>query len=267
MAKRNPYRKRRRTYSERQSWQPRGTGEVAWGSWVGRLVVLTAALLVAAYVLLWSPLFAPTKAEVSGNQAVNAEELKRTALEASERRFGPVIVKSLVAFDPGQVAAKLKERYPDIAQVNVSAKLPNTLKVEVKERQTTLLWKSADKYYLVDRQGTAFDTGEAGQEGLVQVEDSTGLPVELGKQVVGGKFIKVLEEVRQGLGEAGIEVRSFRIPETTFEVHAITAQGYYAIFDTTRPTASQVDALRRATATTKPREYADLRVPGRVYVR
>ncbi len=66
---------------------------------------------------------------------------------------------------------------------------------------------------------------------------------------------------------AGIKVTGFRIPESTFEVQAVTDQGYYALFDTTRSVSFQVDALKRAVGQAKPAQYADLRVPGRVYVR
>jgi len=45
---------------------------------------------------------------------------------------------------------------------------------------------------------------------------------------------------------AGFKVTGFRVPESTFEVQAITDQGYYALFDTTRSISFQVDALKRA---------------------
>jgi hypothetical protein len=138
--------------------------------------------------------------------------------------------------------------------------------VSVKERQQALLWQSNGKAYLVDRQGYAFSSSGPRPE-LVSVVDSTNLPVDVGKQVVGGSFIKTLEEIQKGMQGIGLKVVSFQIPETTFEIRAVTDQGWYALFDTTRNVSFQAEALKQALGTGKPREYADLRVPGRVYLK
>jgi cell division septal protein FtsQ len=260
-------RRNRRNVADRTSWQPRGSTRRRISGRVIAAVILVLGLAgVIGYFVVFSPLFSVQDVSVTGAKTVDAGAVKRAALDASEQHFGPISSNSLALVDTGEVAKAIKRDHDDIAAVEVTASWPNRLNVDVTERQSTLLWQSKDKYYLVDAQGTAFDTARS-DASLIKVEDSTGLPVELGKRVASSRFIKSLQDIQRDMKTAGFTVKGFRIPETTFEVQAITDKGYYAVFDTTRSASFQVDALKKATDQAKPSEYADLRVPGRVYVK
>ncbi len=257
----------RRNVANRTSWQPKGSRRRnVSGRLVGWLLVLVAVALAAAYFAVFSPLLWVRQVNVQGAQSINPDDIRRTAETAAERHFGPISSRSLVLVDPGAVATAIKKNHDNVAAVAVTKRWPDALAVDVTERQSTLLWQSRDHYYLVDGQGIAFDTAGPNEK-LIKVEDSTGLPVEVGKRVASAKFIKELQDIQRDMTTAGFKVTGFRIPESTFEVQAITDQGYYALFDTTRSASFQVDALKRAVGVQKPREYADLRVPGRVYVK
>lgn len=257
----------RRSVAARTSWQPRGTSRARIPRRLVVLLILILALLgAAAYFIVFSPLFWVQDVSVSGTRTIDREAIKQSAEEAAEQHVGPVTTRSLALVNPGAVADAVKRDHEDISQVDVTTSWPNRLNVDVTERESTLLWQSRDKYYLVDGQGVAFQEAKPDEQ-LIKVEDSTGLPVELGQRVASARFIKSLQDIQRDLKTAGFAVKGFRIPETTFEVQAITDKGYYALFDTTRSVSFQVDALKRATDQAKPNEYADLRVPGRVYVK
>ncbi len=258
---------RRRTYADRMSYQPKGK-RGGKRSLKAPLALLGLLILLGGigYAVVFSPLFAVGSVKVSGSQKVPAADVNRVALQAAEMRFGPLVSESLAVASPSKLEAALKREFPDLDAATVKKRWPQTLDIALSERKTTLLWKSGERYYLIDRQGTAYAASEP-QEGAVTVEDTTGLGVEVGKPVAGAGFIKVIEEIKAGMDAAGQPVTTFRIPETTFEVQAVTGGGYYALYDTTRPVASQVQALAAAVAQQKPREYADVRVPGRVYVK
>ncbi|HEY8108986.1 MAG TPA: FtsQ-type POTRA domain-containing protein [Patescibacteria group bacterium] len=254
----------RRTNYRRGEWtrSRRGYGKF-WA--VG--LVLAAVLAGIGYLLVFSPVFWVDQVKVEGVRALSAEELRKVVFEASERSFGPLHTRSIFLVDKGSIADAVKRAVPEVATAEVTTTLPDTAVLAVSERRSTLLWKTGGQAYLVDQQGVAYEEAADMDEELLTVEDSTNLPVTVGEQVVGGTFITVLEEIRQSLKDRGFEVTGFRIPETTFEVQAVTKDGWYAIFDATRPVESQADALKLAVPRERPFEYADLRVPGRVYVR
>lgn len=252
----------RRNY-RRGEWVPSRGGQ---GKLVAVGLVAAAILAGIGYLLVFSPVFWIDQVKVEGVRALSADDLRKVVFDASERSFGPLRTRSAFLVDKSAVAARVKEAVPEVATAEITTKLPDMLVLAVSERRSTMLWKTGGQSYLVDQRGVAYEMAK-GNEELLTVEDSTNLPVEQGKQIVGGTFITVLEEIRQSLKDRGFAVTGFRIPETTFEVEAITKDGWHAIFDTTRPVESQAEALRLAVSRQQPLRYADLRVPGRVYVR
>lgn len=228
--------------------------------------VLVLAGLAAGYLFVLSPVFAIQSVEIKGASVVPVEEATRTAHEAAESRIGGMSVKSLVVADPERISDELKDSYGAVSKVSVTKKWPNKLTIELSERERSVVWKSKENLYLVDPSGTAY-VQTPGQPEVTIIEDLTGLPVEVGKPVAGGSFIKIVGEIRQGLEAGGIRTPTFRVTETTFEVQAVAAEGYYILFDTTRPVASQIQAALAAVKQARPAQYADVRVPGRVYVR
>ncbi len=219
-----------------------------------------------SYLLLFSPVFWVQHVKVEGVRTLSAADLRERVAEASEYRFGPLSTRSIFLFDKQAVAGTLSADISEISRVSLTTQLPGTVVLSVTERRSTLLWRSGEEHYLVDQRGVAYEKTEP-RDDILAVEDSTDLPVEVGEQVVGGNFIVQLEEIRTSLKERGFAVERFEIPESTFEVRAVTEQGWYALFDTTRAVEPQAEALQLAVARERPTEYADLRVPGRVYVR
>lgn len=263
----NRKRTRRRTFADRTSWQPRRrrhSGASGKAVALALLGILTVGLI--GYVLVFLPFLWVHDLEVKGTKNLDQGEIEEVARQAAVTHLGPISSESLVLLNEEAVADAVKDANPDVARVTVTKRWPDGLAVDVTERESTLLWQSTDKFYLVDQQGIAFEQTEP-QDGLLKVEDSTGLPVETGKQIVSAAFIKELGDIQREMQTAGFTVTGFRIPESTFEVQAVTDQGFYALFDSTRSIPFQVDALKRAVQAQKPSQYADLRVPGRVYVR
>lgn len=218
------------------------------------------------YLVLLSPVLAVRTVKVSGAPESQAGPIAEAVKQAASGRIGAAASRSLAVVDSAAIERSLIDKFPDLAAVQVAKKWPNSLQVSVQERQTGLVWKSGDKLYLIDRAGLAY-AATPPRPDLPTVDDTSNLPVTIGKPVVGAGFIKVLLEIQQGMTAGGLKVASFRVPETTFEVQAVTDQGYYALFDTTRPVTSQVQALLTAVKTGKPAQYADVRVPGRVYIK
>lgn len=253
----------RRTSYRRGEWARQGRG---YGTFWAFGLLATAIAAGVGYLLVFSPVFWTDQVKVEGVRALSADDLRKVVHRASERSFGPLRSRSVFLLDTGAIAERVREAVPEVATAEVTTRLPDTVVLSISERRSTLLWKTGGKAYLVDQRGVAYEEARD-DKGLLEVDDSTDLPVTVGEQVVGGTFIAVLEDIRQSLKDRGFEVTGFEIPETTFEVRAVTKDGWYALFDTTRPVKSQADALKLAVPRERPSQYADLRVPGRVYVR
>ncbi len=238
-----------------------------WGRVVVPVLAMVVIVVAAAYLALWSNWLSVQSVSVSGAANVPAAEIAAAAQQQAETRFGPLTSRGILVVSTSTLAEQLKQQFPDLATVEVKKRWPSSLQVTVTERRQALAWQSGSRWYLIDQTGMVYQESASQPAGVVTVVDGSGLPQEVGKQVAGAGFITVLDEIQKQMTTAGWPVSQFRIPETTFEVQAVTNRGWYVVFDTTRSIAAQVTALKTALGTEQPGSYADTRIPGRVYLK
>lgn len=177
--------------------------------------------------------------------------------------------KNILFLRTKNIEANLRKVRPNIAELRIYRGLPDTLKIDVVERQTGLIWKSLDKYFLVDSEGIAY--GERGplsaEEGLVAVADLKNLEVPMFKQIVSSRFVSFVENLLARLKEKDFKVKEIEIGETTFQIAVVLEEGRRIFFDTTQEFNPQFEALNKVFSEKKDeiREYIDVRVIGKVY--
>ncbi len=131
--------------------------QVSW-RWVsGSLAVLMVVLLW----LFWnSPLYRVNDLAVNGLQRVQTEQLASV-----------LGVQNLPVFvlDPAEMRSTIQAAFPEFDSVSVFIGLPNTVTINVTERQPVLVWRSSRGELLLDSQGYTFPMREI-VEGLPVVE-------------------------------------------------------------------------------------------------
>jgi cell division protein FtsQ len=134
--------------------------------WISGLA--TIALAAILYLMWTSSMFTVLEAEVTGNQRIEASEISSMLGILGEPVFKAV---------PAQIEINLRTAYPDLADITVTAKLPNRIVVEVVERTPVIAWFQNDAMTWIDANGMAFQPrGEL--TGLVQVL-ANGAPREV----------------------------------------------------------------------------------------
>ena len=118
--------------------------EVGW-----RLLSFFMSLLLgAAIYLAWTlPTFRVVAANVTGNQRVSADEINSVLNPAGQ---------SIFTLLPTDLESRLRINYPELASVKVAISLPNTMTVNVVERQPIILWQQNGGYTWIDASGVAF---------------------------------------------------------------------------------------------------------------
>lgn len=156
---------------------------------------------------------------------------------------------------------------PELEKIKIQKGLPDTLKVTGQYYQSKIVWKSGGRSYLLNSDGVVIKEVE-GATDLPIVLDNKDLAVSLGRQVISKNFIDfILEVYSQFADKIGFKIVNFEIDETVFHVKALTDQGWYIKFDTTRNYQNQLDDLSKflAEKNLEIREYVDVRVEGRIY--
>lgn len=130
------------------------------------IVFLLGALLAGLYTLMTSPYFEVRQLSVSGTATVEPGDLVDVA---------PLRGQNLFRLDTTALTAEI-ERHPRVARVSVRRRPPDTVVVEVREREPWAAWRSGPATFLVDREGYVLGQGSPATEMLTVVQPSPPYP-------------------------------------------------------------------------------------------
>jgi len=160
----------------------------------------------------------------------------------------------------------LQQKKPGIKKIKIIRGIPNTLKVELYERDSALTWESQGKKYLVDATGVPFKETDKTKHFLII--DTNNLPVALGTRVVDEDFIIFVEFAEQEIPlKTDFKIDHFEILETTYQIIVVGENKKKIFFSTMRQLMPQLQAFKKIYDEKKDeiQEYLDTRVEGLVY--
>lgn len=175
----------------------------------------------------------------------------------------------------GNTEKDLAEKQSSIESIQIRRGIPDTLKVKVFVRNPVISWQTKGKTYFVDKNGIVFEqtSNEMTDEDLQKipkVTDSRDLEVTPGTETLSPEFIDFVKTIADKFNEkTAANITEMKIGETTFQLEVRTDQGWYALFDTTRRPDVQLDVLKKMLDEHRDdiKEYVDLRVPGKAYLK
>lgn len=140
----NPSQERSRRAFARRQWARR------WLRWKFVLAgLLVVALLAGGVWLLWfSSIFAVTKVEVTGLEDLREQQVLSVV--------GVTSGDQLVGVDPGDVESRV-EAIADVREARVSRKWPDTVVIEVVEREPIAVVEVGGRLRGLDAEGAVFD--------------------------------------------------------------------------------------------------------------
>lgn len=225
-----------------------------------KIIIILFFLLIIfgglIYFLLYSPFFQIKNIVIEDSTSPEINEILQSLKG-----------KNIILFSSSKIQNEISQKYPEVTDLMIIRGLPDTLKIQFKDRQAKIIWQTQDKNYLVDSRGMIYkEAQEIGD--LPKVKDNNNITVNLGQQIVSENFLNFIIGLSSPFNQTtGVKIIRFEINETIFQVDAITDQGWKVIFDTTRKASDQLTDLTKFLAEHKNEvtEYIDLRVEGRVY--
>ena len=228
------------------------------------LILIIIAVLFIIYGLFFSSFFEVKNIDLKGTNLVDGDQLKKVITYALNEE------DNIFLYQSSDISAKIKDNFPLVSEVSIQKGLPDTIRVIIIERQPVIIWQTADKKYLVDKEGYGYLEADANNaKDLPVIIDRQNLPLELSDKVASRNFIDfVRETIEKFEARSMLNIKELRINETTFDLEVLTNEGFVVLFDTTRSVETELDDLRRVMAHlngVKPKEYIDLRVEGWAY--
>jgi len=146
-----------------------------------------------------------------------------------------------------------------------------TLSINLKERTSQFIWKTASNIYLADLEGVIIrQINDTEQIQLPKMVDKNSVPVEIGKSVLAKDAVQNIFLFDEGLKKQGISVSDIQIDRLAGKwIGALTSSGYMILFDATGDIEDQLNRLAllfKNTLKDIPKlQYIDLRFGDHVY--
>jgi cell division protein FtsQ len=196
-----------------------------------RLALLSTAFIASLALLLWTytgtGVLNVAHVEVRGNEMLNSSYVKELS--------GITADTHLMKMDVGAVERALCTE-PYIAGVEVSRRFPNTVVLDIEEREPIGIVYQNEKYSLVDREGMVLECRDEKPDGLAEIE-ITDIPLLFpGREIEGDDF----EAVCELIGSMPVTLR-----DMTRAVGLLASDGLYLESEGTRVVFGGTSDLKR----------------------
>jgi len=231
----------------------------------------------AVYGLFFTNYLQVKQIEISGTDNPEVNNIVNQWLEAKagERVLNYLNANNILLLPLDDLRASLEtDNY--VAYINIEKKLPETLIIEVGERQPVLVYTIEGNNFLIDSHGQTIEPIELNERplGLPQVQGTTtSLFIFEEDLSLPAALVNFIDELNKELPKfiAGVNLVRYELMPNTLEFIAHTSAGWQIFFDPAENLVVQLSNLTRTynekiSAEEKQNlEYIDVRLPNYVY--
>ena len=246
-------------------------------NWRIRLIFLfiLAIIFGLAWFFFFSSYFKIKAIEARGGERISARALEDLAWEQTEeRRFLLGSQKNINLFNKNELAEYLKEKY-SLENITINRDWPDKIIINIQERDYSLIWLEAEKYYFIDNEGyiiSEADPIQINQKDYPLIENK-GKSKVFEKKVEAKSddlsyAIKLFNEFKNNY--KSFEIDRFIIDDDANTVKLSLINGPQLYFNTTADMNEQISKLiifidRKLKDSFKNKNHIDLRFGDRVY--
>lgn len=262
--KRSKIKQRKRKISVRRK-KPFYTKKLFW-----LLVLFFCVFSAIAYLVFFSGVFSIKETNISGTEKVLNEDILKLIepeLKTQIPFYGDLSNVFLVK--PADIQNLILHAFPSVENVHLKRKLPDTLIIEIKEKQMVAVFCDfSEDCFFVDSMGIAFEKIEAGDSIVFKLEENK--KIVLAEMAIEPELLSAAFLVSENLKkQVDLNLREYLVIGNTLGV--IEASGYRIYFDLRGDINNQAMNLglvlqKEITPETfKSIEYIDLRFGNRIF--
>ena len=164
---------------------------------------------VSIFMLFFSEYLQIATITVTGTQELDNQEVnERVENSLQGNFFGAIPKNNFLLVSQQKIESILLGDFKKIRSVTVIKRFPDTVNIAVDERKAFLVWCSADKCYLLDEKGVAyneadFSSPELTQNHLLQINDVSSREVKIGEQIIEPAYEQYVLGIGDALGAVG----------------------------------------------------------------
>lgn len=244
------------------------------------LFILVLIAVGTVYLLFFSKLLDVRTVAINGAETIEETDLNSAVGDWLSTKIWKVPRRNnLVFLSADNLVKYLESKFPKLASVSVSKKLPHNLEITVSERKPIGVWclsvqgqSSPDCFYF-DKDAVAYAmAGNSSGFLLATISDQRNREITLGSLVTTGQWFENILSARDLLTKIGIDITGISIPAGSFdEFDAKTIDGWQIMFSNQTDISSQINSLAiflkdKITPNQRAKlQYVDLRIQDRIY--
>lgn len=246
----------------------------------------SVALMGWAYIFFFSTIFTVNALEIEGIKTLGRGEVEEEVYQALQKmRVWPFRSENIFFINEKKLSDTLTDKL-FTQSVSVDKKYPNILRLNIKERQTSLVILKEGRFWQIDRNGVIMrEISESKEKAEIQdqishpvMDRSSTLPIlEISRDVdpsVGHTYVtdfrvSVWLDTFKSLQDMGFGYRNAMVEYATSTKLILNMFEPYDVYlDVMEPIEPQIQSLyefMRIKKDVKIKEYIDARIPGKVY--
>ncbi|MDP2930820.1 MAG: FtsQ-type POTRA domain-containing protein [bacterium] len=200
--------------------------------WWGLLVLATAGGLF--YLAALAPFFQIKKILIFGQEKIAPEQV----LQIANASF---LTKKILFFESQSIflikTSRLKaliiKKFPIIEGIKIKRLWPDSLGIEIKERQAIGAWCRDIDCFNIDKIGVIFEPVKPGIEtGIIVRSRQINEEIELGIEVIEPKTLSLILDTQKRIAEkTNLTIKEFYLYENENRLNAKTEEGWQVYFD------------------------------------
>lgn len=173
--------------------------------WLSVLVIILIG--AGGYFVFFYPKFQVAHVEVLGNQVVNTDDLNQAIwnqvnAKFSITKFASIPLKNIMLVDSQKINDSLLQKFPNLDQVFVKKRMPDSVVVTVSERVAVAVFcadENQEHCFLIDRKGVLFEKLAEPKPDMIIIENSMVKNPALGQSVVQESTVSAIKKISENL--------------------------------------------------------------------
>jgi cell division protein FtsQ len=195
--------------------------------WLGILIFLTICLIF--YSLVFSNFFQTDKVVVEGAEKIPAGGIEQLAGGYLEKTVLFFKTKSIFLVRSEEIEKQILASYPLADEVRVSRRLPDTVKIFIKEKTAVALWCGDDGCFELDKKGVIFQEATVSSD-LIKIKDGQEGAI-LGDSVIEEGLLMSILDINSKLKQKADLLAEAAEIVSASRLDILTSEGWEAYFN------------------------------------
>ena len=222
------------------------------------------------YIIVFFPFFQIKEIQISGNQKIEIDTIRELVSENIKREIIFLPSASIFLINRTGIRNKILNKNPKIFNVKIKTRFPNSLIINIKEREAIGVWCWQAQCFDIDQTGVIFSFSTQQEKLRIREQQERNLPL-LGEIVVIPERLKMFQTIQEQLKQIfQIEIKEFIIVSER-RLNVKTAESWNIYFDFEKDFNWQMTKLvssleeEISSEERKNLKYIDLRFGDRVF--